>query len=195
MNHVNRRINMKSRLLLAMLLLLPITAFAHPGHGAHGLLNGFIHPFSGWDHCIEMWAVGLWAAMAKGKNQFAILGGFLAGMLLGGALGMSFAVPAYIETAVAATALAAALLVVLALRLPIVAQVGLTVLFAVTHGLAHGAELPHEARALSYGLGFMLASSILLSTGWAIGRKLGSEPRQRKLGLLLALAAGGFIAS
>ncbi len=186
---------MNKRILLATLLLLPITAFAHPGHGAHGLMDGFIHPFSGWDHCIEMMAVGLWAAMAKGKNQVAIMGGFLAGMLLGGVLGMSYAVPGYIETAVAATTLAAALLVVLALRLPVMVQVGLTVLFAVTHGLAHGAELPHAASALSYGLGFMLASSILLSTGWAIGRKLGSEPRQRKLGLLLAVVAGGFIAS
>lgn len=177
------------------MVLLPQLALAHPGHGLHGVADGFLHPFTGWDHCIAMLAVGLWAAMGEKRSQWLVLGGFMVGMLGGGWLGMHFSEPQHIETAVQASALVAALLVVLAVRMPVAIQLTITAMFAVFHGIAHGAELPQQVGAMTYGLGFMLATSLLLSLGWLIGRQLVTEARQRGFGLVLAVVAGGMMAA
>ncbi|WP_260436657.1 HupE/UreJ family protein, partial [Pseudomonas aeruginosa] len=59
---------MKLPKLLAALALLaaPALAFAHPGHGEHGLVAGLAHPLTGLDHLLAMFAVGLWAAQQQG---------------------------------------------------------------------------------------------------------------------------------
>lgn len=182
-------------LTILIILLLPGMAFAHPGHGAQGFVEGFMHPFTGWDHCIAMLAIGLWAAMMRGRNHMIVGGGFLAGMLFGGVLGMQMQVPDVLETMIAASTMTAALVVVLALRIPLIMQLLLSTSVAILHGLAHGAELPQQSAAWSYGCGFMLATCILLASGWLAGRAIGSESRQRGLGFLLASIAGGFIVS
>ncbi|HBP2134768.1 TPA: protein hupE, partial [Pseudomonas aeruginosa] len=50
---------MKLPKLLAALALLaaPALAFAHPGHGEHGLVAGLAHPLTGLDHLLAMFAV------------------------------------------------------------------------------------------------------------------------------------------
>src|SRR6516164_2965033 len=51
------------RLVVFLLLLWPVTAFAHTRGGeAIGFVSGFEHPISGWDHVLAMMAVGLWGA-------------------------------------------------------------------------------------------------------------------------------------
>ena len=51
--------------LIATVLALPATAFAHPGHEGHELTwdfgTGAMHPLTGWDHLLAMVAIGLWA--------------------------------------------------------------------------------------------------------------------------------------
>lgn len=45
----------------ALFAFLPIVVSAHPGPGTHtGFLAGFAHPFTGIDHLLAMFAVGLW---------------------------------------------------------------------------------------------------------------------------------------
>jgi urease accessory protein len=180
-------------LTLIIFLLLPAWAFAHPGHDGNGLAAGFYHPFSGWDHCIAMLAVGLWAAMSQRTGQFMVLGGFSAGMALGGLLGMTLIIPAGVEFFVQASTLIAALLVALALRLPVMLQSAVAMLFALLHGIAHGTELPSRLDAAQFGAGFMLATLLLLSAGWLLGRALRTEQRQRGLGMLLVVLTSGFI--
>src|SRR5439155_12634301 len=47
----------------AALLLAAAPAAAHSGTGlAGGIVSGFAHPLSGWDHILAMVAVGLWGA-------------------------------------------------------------------------------------------------------------------------------------
>jgi urease accessory protein len=174
---------------LIILLMLPATAMAHPGHDIAGFAAGFVHPFSGLDHTPAMLAVGIWAAMRQ-RAALQIAGTFLGGMLLGGMLGMQGLVAPMLESLVLGSALLAALLVALAVRLPVSAQLAVTSLFALVHGMAHGMELPGSASALPYAGGFLMATALLILAGWVAGRALGTQRRQRLSGAGLAVAAG-----
>ena len=121
-------------LVTSALILVPVLAQAHPGHGAAGFTHGLIHPLGGLDHLLAMFAVGLWAAQKGGRALWALPAAFLGVMTLGGALGM--------------------------------AMVGL---FALCHGLAHGAEMPENAAGFAYGAGFVLATALLHACGIAAG--------------------------
>ena len=170
---------------LIILLMLPATAMAHPGHDIAGFAAGFVHPFSGLDHTLAMLAVGIWAAMRQ-RAALQIAGTFLGGMLLGGMLGMQGLVAPILESLVLGSALLAALLVALAVRLPVSAQLAVTSLFALVHGM----ELPGSASALPYAGGFLMATALLILAGWVAGRALGTQRRQRLSGAGLAVVAG-----
>jgi len=46
-----------------LLAFLTTPALAHTGEGTiGGLIGGFFHPITGWDHVVAMVAVGLWGA-------------------------------------------------------------------------------------------------------------------------------------
>jgi len=64
-------------------------------------------------------------------------------------------------------------------------------LFALLHGLAHGAELPQAALPALYGGGFVLATSVLLGLGLGLG---GLMRRAGEYGVRSMRLAGGLIA-
>jgi urease accessory protein len=178
------------RIFIAILaLLLPVAAWAHPGHGGSGFISGLAHPFSGLDHVLGMLAAGVWAARSDGSRRWTILAAFLGGMLAGGLIGLDGIVPPLIESAVAASVLASALLVALAMRLPLPAQAGVAAFFALWHGIAHGAELPALAAPFGYACGFLAATAVLLAGGLALGSMLRNNQRDRWLGAGIAMLA------
>ncbi|MBH9378241.1 HupE/UreJ family protein, partial [Pseudomonas aeruginosa] len=139
---------MKLPKLLAALALLaaPALAFAHPGHGEHGLVAGLAHPLTGLDHLLAMFAVGLWAAQQQGAARLALPCTFVGTMLVGGLLGFEGLQLPFMETGIAASVLALGLCVALAVRPPLPLAMAATALFALAHGVAHGLELPSLAR-------------------------------------------------
>ena len=159
-------------LLALALLLTPALAFAHPGHSESGLLAGLSHPAGGLDHLLAMLAVGLWAAQQSGKARWALPLTFIASMLLGGLLGFAGSELPFTETGIAASVLAFSLLVVIAARLPLLLAAGMTALFALSHGVAHGLELPALSNAWSYACGFLLATGCLHAVGYGLIRYL-----------------------
>jgi urease accessory protein len=157
-----------------LLATLPAIASAHPGHdGDHGFgwdfSGGFAHPLSGWDHLLAMIAVGLWAAQLGGRARWLVPAAFVSVMTLGAILGHGGMAIAGTEQAIAASVLFLGLLVATAARLPIAAGMAITGVFALFHGLAHGAEMPATAAGLSYGLGFVLATTLLHAAGLGLG--------------------------
>lgn len=157
-----------------LLAALPAIASAHPGHdGDHGFgwdfSSGFAHPFGGWDHLIAMIAVGLWAAQLGGRARWLVPAAFVSMMTLGAVLGHGGMSIAGTEQMIAASVLALGLLIATATRLPIAAGMALTGVFALFHGLAHGAEIPATAAGLSYGLGFVLTTALLHAAGLGLG--------------------------
>lgn len=163
---------LRKTLFAIALFLSPALAFAHGGHDHSGLLAGVAHPITGLDHLLAMLAVGLWAAQQSGVARWALPGTFVATMLLGGLLGFAGLEIPLMETGIAGSVLAFGLLVAVAARLPVAMALGLTALFALTHGVAHGLELPALASPWGYAAGFVAATAALHGAGYALVRWL-----------------------
>lgn len=172
------------------------SAYAHPGHAMaySGLLAGFMHPFSGVDHLLAMFAVGVWAAQLGGRARWAVPLAFVAAMALGAALAMTDAIHVNanaIESGIAASLLVLGLLVFRAQRLPISAALGLVGTFALFHGAAHGSELPAFADPTRYAFGFLAATALLHGLGLGFGAiALHRAPLLGRLGGAAAAMAG-----
>lgn len=152
-------------LLIAAGLLASGSALAHPGHAVSGLAAGLLHPLSGVDHLLAMLGVGLWAGQRGGKALWLLPLSFMLMLAVGGLLGMQgLALPGS-ESGIAASLLLIGLLIAGGVRLPTWGGMALVGVFALFHGLAHGAELPSAESALSYGIGFTLASGLLHAAG------------------------------
>lgn len=174
------------------LLAVPTLALAHPGHESNGLLAGLSHPLGGLDHLLAMAAIGLWAAQQQGAARWSVPLAFVLSMLLGGLLGFAgWQLPA-LEAGIAGSVLAVGLLVALATRPPLGVAVALAGLFALSHGVAHGLELPSLASPATYALGFVAATAALHAAGYGLVRLLpiAAAPLVRLTGA--ASAATGF---
>ena len=177
------------------LLAVAVPAFAHTGgHGSAetlggGLLSGFLHPITGWDHVVAMVAVGLWGAFL-GKPAIWILPiVFPLVMAMGGAMGVAgIPIPA-VETGIAASSLVLGLLIAAGARLPLAVAMVIVGAFAIFHGHAHGTELPHAANPIAYSIGFVVGTGLLHTAGIALGF-ITSIPK----GEVVGRAAGGLIA-
>lgn len=164
--------NLRNSLSALTLLFIPGLAFAHTGHATTGLLAGLSHPLGGLDHLLAMLAVGLWAAQQQGQARWALPVTFVASLLFGGLLGFAGTQMPLLETGIAGSVLALGLLVALAARLPLAVALGLAALFGLSHGVAHGLELPGAASPLTYASGFIAATALLHASGYALARYL-----------------------
>jgi len=165
---------MPRRLPLALAAtLLPLVAQAHPGHPGHDLewdfTAGLAHPLSGLDHLLAMVAVGLWAAQLGGRARWLVPSAFVTMMALGAALARTGLVLPGVEPFIAASVLILGLLIGTAARLPVSAGMALVGVFALSHGFAHGAEMPGTTGVPSYGAGFIFATILLHAAGLGLG--------------------------
>lgn len=178
------------KLIALLFLFISLPVFAHPGHAGHAVsfMDGFIHPLTGLDHMLAMFAVGLWSATTTKRIWLAPVS--FAAMLLAGALlaqgGLVF--PA-VEPVVAASVLLLGLLVMTRSHLPEAATAVLVGGFALFHGAAHGSEL-NAPIALA---GMVLATALLHCVGITVGVLFKSRSLwwQRVTGAGIALAGAG----
>lgn len=188
--------NLRTTLLATALLLSPALAFAHPGHEHSGLAAGLAHPVFGLDHLLAMLAVGLWAAQQQGRARWAVPLAFVAAMLMGGLLGFAGFELALMETGIAGSVLALGLLVALVIRPALPLAVGVTALFALCHGVAHGLELPALSSAWSYAIGFVIATAALHALGYVVANRLptAAAPLVRLAGAASAVTGAWLLA-
>ena len=187
------------RLLVTVALLLaPSVAFAHPGHGEGGSqLAGFIHPFSGIDHLLAMTAVGLFAAHLGGRALWVVPATFVAMMALGGVFGAAGVSLPFAETAIALSVLVFGFVIFSGMTPPVLAAMALVGIFAIFHGHAHGTEMPVGGSGVVYGIGFMVATTLLHGFGITLGlaiRWFDDVPRRRAMqacGVAIALIGAG----
>lgn len=145
-------------------------AFAHNGdsHAAFSLSAGFAHPFSGFDHLLAMLAIGIWAAQNRRPALWLLPVIFPMMMGLGAIIAFSgLSIPG-VETGIAGSLAVMGLLIAFAIRLPVPVSIATVSLFAMAHGLAHGAELPHGSSFVFYAAGFILATGLLHLLGMMI---------------------------
>jgi len=145
-------------------------AFAHPQKGAAvGFITGFVHPISGLDHVLAMVAVGLWGAQLGAPAIWLLPVAFPMVMAFGGMLGLIGVPIPGIEYGIAASAILLGAAVLFEVRPPLALAAVLVGLFAICHGHAHGTELPANASALLYSMGFVIATGCLHAVGIGIG--------------------------
>jgi urease accessory protein len=167
-------------------------AFAHTGvDGAGGLVTGLLHPLLGLDHLLAMVAVGLWAAVAAGRQLWALPLAFVAAMVVGGALGAAGLPLPGMELWIVASVVVLGAVVAFAVNTPTAIAVGTVALFALAHGVAHGAEMPATAHGVLYGAGFVGATAALHATGVALGLALA----RLRLDMLTRLGGGAIAAT
>ncbi|MGB0941137.1 MAG: HupE/UreJ family protein [Marinomonas sp.] len=184
-------------LVVAALASITSSAFAHSGHEASmPFMSGFLHPMMGFDHLIAMFAVGLWGARLGGKAIFAAPFAFVGTMIIGFGLAIAGMSIPYIEQGIIASVIFLGLVLAFSARLPLVFSSGLVAVFAFFHGAAHGMELPADAHATGFAMGFAAASIFFHLIGMAFNKAI--EPLNQKLvsrmtGSLIALS-GVFLA-
>ena len=155
------------RIVQALLLLLsPVVAFAHPGHGdSPTFMHGLLHPISGVDHLLTMIAVGIWAAQQGGRMRWLAPASFVAFMASGALLATTGILLPQVEMSIAVSIIALGAAIAFAFRAqPAIGAIILGV-FAVSHGYAHGVEA-HNLDG-HYILGMVLATISLNITGIA----------------------------
>jgi urease accessory protein len=151
-------------------------AGAHTGEGTlGGFVSGFKHPILGLDHLLAMLAVGIWGAQMGGRSVWTLPVTFPLVMAVGGFLGAAGVPFPFVEPGIALSVLGFGLVIALALK-PVewVALVGVGI-FALLHGHAHGTELPEAADAVSYGIGFVVATGLIHLAGIGLGILAGSR--------------------
>jgi urease accessory protein len=157
-------------LILASALFAPTPVLAHnPAGLAGGFASGFMHPLTGIDHILAMVAVGIWGAQLGAPAIWALPVTFPLVMSVGGAMAVRGVPLVGVEIAIAASALLLGFMIFSEARPPLMAAALLVGFFAIFHGYAHGAELPHAANPLAYGVGFVVATGMLHVSGVALG--------------------------
>ncbi len=149
------------------------SASAHVPAGEYGsFAAGFTHPLFGADHILAMVAVGLWAGLLGKRALWAVPAAFVAVMLAGFGLALLNVPLPIVEPMILASTIVLGLVVALAVRLDLRLCAALVGLFALFHGHAHGGELG-TAGAVQFGLGFLLATSLLHAAGVGLGLLVG----------------------
>jgi urease accessory protein len=172
-------------------ILVAAPAYAHTGVHLHfSFESGLLHPLTGLDHLLAMFAVGLLAAQLGGRALWLVPGAFVGTMILGALLGFSGTAIPGAELMILLSVIAIALPVAFALGMPVALAMAYVGLFALFHGVAHGAELPSDGQALPYIAGFALSTALLHAAGIAIGLACGRSAGQ---GALALRAAGGLV--
>lgn len=184
-------------LLLIGLWCLPLTASAHQEKGTvWGFTSGFLHPLTGLDHITAMVGVGLWGAFLGAPAMWVLPVVFPMVMALGGALGVLGVPIPGVETGIALSSLILGICVAFAVRPPLWVAALIVGTFAIFHGHAHGAEMPHAANAMTYAIGFVIATGLLHLGGIAFGL-LVRWPWGKKLvrvgGVAIAVVGFGFL--
>ena len=177
--------------------LFPSAAFAHTGTGVlGGFSSGFLHPMSGVDHVLAMLAVGMWGAQLGAPALWALPVAFPLVMALGGVAGILGIPLPSVEWGIALSVIVLGAVIAFDRRPPLALAALLVAFFAVFHGYAHGVELPHQAGALAYSAGFVIATGTIHLAGIGIGlvTHLPSGLRVLRAGGTAIAAAGLYLA-
>ncbi|MFZ5528029.1 MAG: HupE/UreJ family protein [Pseudomonadota bacterium] len=164
----------------------------HGADAAGSFFQGALHPLTGLDHLAAMVSVGLWSALTSAEGRTRSLwtapAAFAITLLVGALLGLGGLQLPGVEPMIAASLLVMGLLVCTRTALPPLAGGALVAVFALFHGLAHGAELAggHAAAALA---GMALSTAALHAAGIALGLLL-RDKGQAATGRWAARAAG-----
>ncbi|MBE7637949.1 urease accessory protein [Sneathiella sp. P13V-1] len=153
----------------ALIALGSTPALAHTGHDAGGLISGLSHPLLGLDHILAMVAVGLFAVQSGGKSKYTLPALFVVAMLAGGALGLTALNVPFVEAGIVGSVVLLGAAIAFGRKIPTVVSATMIAVFAMFHGVAHGAEIPATASVLTFAAGMTVSTAALHVLGLGIG--------------------------
>jgi urease accessory protein len=157
---------------------------------AGGFSHGFLHPLSGADHFLAMFAVGIWGAQMGGRAVWALPVTFPLIMAMGGLAGIMQVPFGGIETGIAMSMAVLGAAIAAAWRPNDTIALAVVSVFAVFHGYAHGAELPIATDPADYAVGFVIATGMIHVLGVGVGLAL----KKPFAGRLARALGGGIVA-
>jgi urease accessory protein len=182
---------LKSARSILLLACMATPAVAHSGFQGHGdFVGGFVHPLSGWDHCLAMVALGLWLGLTQPRMPAAAFATFSGALTAGFLLAVNGLHVPFVEPGILTSVFVFGLLTVAAVRLPDTATAPLIAAFIVFHGHAHGTEAP-EGAAVAYAAGFIGASVLIVAAAYAGALSVRNPKLIRPVGA--AIVAAGTI--
>jgi urease accessory protein len=157
-------------------------------HGFSG--SGWLHPLTGVDHMLAMAAVGAWSAQLGGRALYFVPAAFVCAMAAGGTVGFERIVIPGTEAGIALSVLLLGIAICWERKLALPLAALAVTLFGISHGYAHGYEMPLTQAKWSYATGFLITTAGLHVAG-AVGALLLLE---RPKGSQLLRYAGGVAA-
>ena len=182
-----------SNVLVLVLAIFHVAAFAHTGQGNHGFMEGIAHPFLGMDHLLAMLVVGVWGVLRTQKAWLAPAC-FVIWLTIGTVLGQHGFVLPLLEPLVAASVMVLGIMLTHPFKLGVPAALVFIGGFAVSHGMAHGGELSAGASVIA---GIIVGSAALHVAGMSIAYLFLKDRPQlaRRFGHVVAMVGGGLILS
>ncbi len=156
-----------SKILVLFLLVGFFTpACAHTGMAhTHSFVSGFIHPWSGVDHLLVMFAVGLYTGPFKTSASIWLPVSFLIFMMIGAGLANLFIPLFTVENGIVLSLFGMGLLLIVVKQLSRIIIFPLLAFFAFYHGYAHAIEMSPGDNEFIYLAGLLLSTALFLALG------------------------------
>lgn len=186
---------LKQGVLIILGLLLTGMSFAHTGfEHSRELYYGLLHPVTGLDHLLALFAVGLLASRYCLRSRLAMSAVLLVMMAIGATAGMLGSALAVIEFGITGSLLLLGGIITIGKRLPVAIALIAVSLIGMLHGYAHGQEIPLSFNAVLYFTGFLISSLGIQLLGLLIGRtQQHGEKLCRFTGGLVSLSGIAFL--
>ena len=160
-----------SKVLVIFLGLMASGLWAHTGVNAiFTVTEGFMHPISGMDHILAMFAVGLFASLFTQKDVVKVLIAFVGMMGVSAAIGTFHLAIPFIEAGIVGSIVVFGLMIVFAAKIPYRIALAAVGIFAMFHGYAHGYEFSGSGSFAGYLAGFSVSTLTIHLMGLGVGR-------------------------
>lgn len=167
------------------LFAISLPALGHEGQVIRfgSFLGGLTHPVLGLDHFLAMVSVGIVSAFIGGRAIWTVPTTFVFAMAVGGWVGSVNAetFSGAVEWAIAASVVLLGAVILLDRRLKLRVAMAAIAFFGLSHGYAHGSEIPDIARPLVYAGGFLLGTALIHLLGVLIGDMARRYPKGRPI--------------
>ena len=160
------------KFIYSMLLVCFLTpVWAHSGlEHVMGIETGLLHPWSGFDHLIVMFAVGVYASGLNGIRAIGLSSVILAFMVTGASAVYLGAVVPGIDLGILLSLLVTGALLISSKQPPVFLLFPSMAGFAFCHGYAHAIEITEGAHVADYLIGFLSGTALIIGLGFSVSR-------------------------
>lgn len=178
---------------VGLMLIFPSWASAHESkiHESASFVSGLSHPLSGVDHVLMLLTAG-YCSKLFGKRAWHLSLIVLASLFVGYLAGLYELGFKPAEVMIVFTMFCIGALLLIQNRAPYFLTLFLFVISGLVHGFVHGKEVPVAQSSAEFGLGFLIASTLLLWAGTLIATQLHERKWMRHGVVLTYLSASVF---